>query len=154
MTYESAYNKFSYLIFIVLSFPLGVLIYIYLTEPEESKPCLIFGVLLMSLFLFLLHAYKNTRYTINKDFLTYQMSFFHGEIDIQKIRKIEYNNSIFVNSILKIGWSHKGLIITYNNYDDIFLAPKNKEDFVIQILKINPRIKIENPANQEIKNEI
>lgn len=75
------------------------------------------------------------------------MSFFHGKIDIQKIRKIEYNNSIFVNSILKIGWSHKGLIITYNNYDDIFLAPKNKEDFVIQILKINPRIKIENPAN-------
>lgn len=52
MTYESAYNKFSYLIFIVLSFPLGALIYIYLTEPEESKPCLIFGVLLMSLFLF------------------------------------------------------------------------------------------------------
>ena len=140
MVFKSEQSIFSYFIFILL---LGVFGCIAVFAPnEENKgenlwiPLTIFGLL----FFFLVYSIFNTYYTISGTTFSYKCGFFKQRIDIQKIRKIEYNNSIFVPVSLKLGWSHKGLIINYNHYNDVYISPKNRDQFVAELLKNNPNI--------------
>lgn len=142
MIYKSDYNKFSFIVFIALGAPLSALAYIFITEPNERKEVSIIGSILILLTSFIIHAFKYTYYQIDDAILKYKCGLFNGKIDILKIKKIEYNNSIFVNAIYKLGWSHKGIIITYNNYDDIFISPVNRDEFVSLLKQINPEIRI------------
>lgn len=91
---------------------------------------------------FLAWIYLNTYYTINQNFINYKSGPFSGKIDILKIKKIEMHNGIFVPTIWKPALSHIGLIITYNNYDDIYISPEKEELFLKTLLAINPNIKI------------
>jgi hypothetical protein len=36
----------------------------------------------------------------------------------------------------------KGLIIKYNKYDDIYIAPENNNEMIKDLLKVNPAIKL------------
>ena len=140
MVFKSKQSIFSYSIFVFL---IGIFSFILLEAPnEENKgeglwiPLTIIGML----FLFFFYTFLTTYYCISTATLSYKYGFFKGKIAIQKIRKIEYNNSIFVPVSLKLGWSHKGLIINYNQYDDLYISPKNRDQFVAELLKKNPNI--------------
>ncbi|MFD2909612.1 PH domain-containing protein [Flavobacterium ardleyense] len=140
MVFKSEQSIFSYFIFVVL---LGVFGFIAVFAPnEENKgenlwiPLTIIGLI----FAFLVYSILNTLYIISGTTFSYQYGFFKKKIDIQIIRKIEYNNSIFVPVSLKLGWSHKGLIINYNQYNDVYISPKNRDQFVAELLKNNPNI--------------
>ncbi|WP_322550738.1 PH domain-containing protein [Flavobacterium psychraquaticum] len=140
MLYKSEQSIFSYFIFVFL---LSIFSFIAICAPsDENKgegiwiPLTIIGLL----FVFLFYSFFTTYYSILNAVLKYKCGFFKGKIDIQKIRKIEYNNSIFVPVTLKLGWSHKGLIINYNQYDDVYISPKNRDQFVAELLKSNPNI--------------
>lgn len=143
MKYKSAYTNFSYIVFIALGAPLSALTYIFITEPNERKEASIIGSFILVLTCFIIHAFKNAFYQIENTILKYKCGVFHGKIDIQKIKKIEINNSIFVQAIFKLGWSHKGIIITYNNYDDLFISPENRNEFIAHLKEINPEIRIQ-----------
>ena len=140
MVFKSKQSIFSYSIFVFL---IGIFSFILLEAPNEENngeglwiPLTIIGML----FLFFFYTFLTTYYCISTAKLSYKYGFFKGKIDIQKIRKIEYNNSIFVPVTLKLGWSHKGLIINYNQYDDVYISPKNRDQFVAELLKSNPNI--------------
>lgn len=89
-----------------------------------------------------------TNYVIDTKNLFWKSGPFKGSIAIDSIKKIEFHNSIIVPVIWKPALSHIGLIITYNNYDDIYISPVNREHFVQKLTAINPKINLINqPTN-------
>lgn len=141
MLYKSEKTIFIYFVFGILTSVFGIMIFALTTEKEPIG--VLFGIGIIGIVTgFLLHSFFNTNYTINKTELKYQCGVINGEIPIDKIRKIEYNNSIFVAITLKLGWSHKGLIIHYNQFDDLFISPKNRDQFTLELTQLNPNITI------------
>lgn len=143
MQYKSEKTIFIYFVFGILISVFGIMIFAYTTEKDPIG--VLFGMGIIGIITgFLLHCFFNTNYTIYKTELKYQCGVIKGEIPIDKIRKIEYNNSIFVAITLKLGWSHKGLIIHYNQFDDLFISPKNRDQFTLELTQLNPNITIKN----------
>lgn len=85
-----------------------------------------------------------TNYNLNAKNLYYKSGPFKGTIAVNSIKKIEFHNGIFVPTIWKPALSHIGLIITYNQYDDIYISPENREEFVQRLTQINPNINLIN----------
>jgi hypothetical protein len=117
---------------------------IVLPEEEEQWPSKIVSlVILFGIPALLASALLYTRYVINSNFLYCYSGLFRCKIDINTIRKIEMDNGLMKSSLLKLGLSHKGLVIYYNKFDDVFIAPKDKELFIETLLKVNPAITIQ-----------
>lgn len=112
--------------------------------PSEKEKNLTFAPLFVifgGLILFAI-AFKNTKYYINENILVSQILFYKYKVNIETIRKIEYNHTIFVGTTTKLGWDTKGLIVHFNKFDDYFISPENKEEFIAHLLQINPNIEI------------
>lgn len=112
--------------------------------PSEKEKNLTFVPLFVfsgGIILFLI-AVKNTKYYIDENVLVSQILFYKYRVNIETIRKIEYNHTIFVGTTTKLGWDTNGLIVHFNKFDDYFISPKNKEQFIAQLLEINPNIEI------------
>lgn len=84
----------------------------------------------------------DTKYRINKKDFYYCCGPFRGKIAIDKIRKIERWNKWYVTSTMKPALDSDGLIIYYEKFDDIYISPKNKENFIKMLLEINPNIEV------------
>lgn len=84
----------------------------------------------------------DTKYRINNKDLYYYCGPFRGKIAIDKIRKIERWNKWYVTSTMKPALDSDGLIIYYEKFDDIYISPKNKENFIKMLLEINPNIEV------------
>lgn len=129
----------------MLAFLAFVPVFAFLDENLEIVArliiCSVFGILI---FIFL-WMFFNTKYIIEQENINYLSGPFRGKIDINSIRKIEYHKGFYIPVIWKIGLDINGLIITYNKFDDIYFSPKNANEFVNEILKINPTIEIKNP---------
>ena len=82
----------------------------------------------------------DTRYVIKNSFLLFRSGPFRGRIDINKIRKIEFYSGLYPQVMTKPALGTKGFIISYNNYDDVYVTPKNRNSFISELLKINPKI--------------
>ena len=85
-----------------------------------------------------------TYYTLDAKNLCYKSGPFKGTIAINSIKKIEFHKGIVVPVIWKPALSHVGLIVTYNHYDDIYISPENREEFVQKITALNPTINLIN----------
>ena len=69
--------------------------------------------------------------------------FFHKtKIKISEIRTIKHSNSIIKTNFYKPGFHEKGIEIMYHKYDDIYISPENKEQFITNLLQLNPNIEI------------
>lgn len=84
----------------------------------------------------------DTRYVIKQHFLLYRSGPFRGRIDISKINKVKYFSGMFVPVTMKPALDTKGFIITYNNYDDVYVSPQQSDIFLAELLKINPQIEV------------
>jgi hypothetical protein len=94
-----------------------------------------FGVLF-----FIWFISKTTSYTIKEDELQVKSMFVvNQKIDISKIRKIDKSNSVLSSPAL----SFDRIVIRFNKYDDIYISPKQKVEFVEELLSINPSIQVE-----------
>lgn len=85
-----------------------------------------------------------TNYAFDSKNLFWKSGPFKGTIDIHSIKKIEFHKGIVIPVIWKPALSHVGLIITYNNYDDIYISPENRAEFVQKITILNPNINLIN----------
>ena len=85
-----------------------------------------------------------TNYAIDSKNLLWKSGPFKGIININSIKKIEFHKGIFVPVLWKPALSHIGLIITYNNYDDIYISPENRAEFAQKLTQINPKINLIN----------
>lgn len=140
-TYRSTINYISPTILVLVVF--GTIASFFIVEngtiEEMPIPIRIFLGLIASLILWILF---DTKYKIRENNLQYYSGPIRGKIDILKINKIENVKTWYVTSLFKPALGSYGLTITYNKFDDIYISPKNNEDFIAELLKINPNIHV------------
>jgi len=141
MHYKSSVSKIYYIIFPLFVIGIFLMNYFIPSEKEKNLTFAPLFVLLGGLILFVI-AVKNTKYYIDENVLVSQVLFYKYKVNIETIRKIEYNHTIFVGTTTKLGWDTKGLIVHYNKFDDFFISPANKEQFINNLLQLNPDIDI------------
>ena len=90
--------------------------------------------------LFLIWLWVDTKYVISGYELIYKSGTLKGKIDIKNIKKIEYNKYLW--SGMRPALSTKGMVVYYNKFDEIFLSPLDRENFVETLLQLNPEIEI------------
>lgn len=90
-----------------------------------------------------LWPYLNTKYWIENQQLFYRSAFLKGAIDIAKIKEITVGKTLWAGT--KPALAKKGLLIKYNSFDKIYLAPVDNQEMLEDLLGINPRIKISKP---------
>lgn len=91
---------------------------------------------------FIVWVLLDTRYVLRNNFLFYRSGPIRGRIAIGKIKSIRKHSGLFVPVTLKPALDVKGYIITYNQFDDIFISPENAEAFINELKKINPEIEV------------
>jgi hypothetical protein len=100
---------------------------------------------------FLLWIWFSTSYEISGGFLHYQSGPFKGRIEISSIRVISKCSSFKVIG-LKPALNTNGLLIAYNKYDELFISPENKKDFIAALHQYNPEIMLKFETNTESGN--
>jgi hypothetical protein len=63
----------------------------------------------------------------------------HTKIEIKSIRKIYRTNNPLSSPALSLD----RLAIVYNKFDEILISPKERNEFIDELLKINPSIEIQ-----------
>lgn len=91
---------------------------------------------------FILWVLLDTRYVIKNNFLLYRSGPIRGRIEITKIKSLKHYSGLYVPVMLKPALDTKGFIVTYNQFDDLFISPKMSDIFIEEIRKINPQIEI------------
>ncbi|MGX7666105.1 PH domain-containing protein [Flavobacterium pedocola] len=140
-TYRSTLNPIIVPVLVMIVFGIIASFFIGKNEIGEEMPIpiKIFLGVVGALILWIL---LDTNYKIEDNHLYYCSGPIRGKIDILKINKIENVKTWYVTSLLKPGLGSYGLTITYNKFDDIYISPKNKSEFLAELLKINPNIQI------------
>lgn len=95
--------------------------------------------ILMIAMTYLIWMWFDTYYMIDGDQLFYKSALLKGSIEINNIVEIIKNKKLFSGK--KPALSTKGIIIRYNKYDDIYISPKNIDQFIGELKNINPNIK-------------
>lgn len=81
-----------------------------------------------------------TDYRIKGDKLFYRTGFFRGSVAILTIRKIERNQTLWAG--YKAAAATRGLVIHYNQFDDLYVTPQREDDFLTSLKRINPAIEV------------
>lgn len=130
---------------ILIGFPLGLMV-LPIFVLEDGNPAtsdILACTIMVAAAVFLLWILADTKYVIKDNtVLHYNSGPIRGKINIQSIRKIEYQHGWVSKSLLKASLDKNGLYIYYNKFDDLYVSPKDKEAFVNYLLKINPKIEI------------
>lgn len=91
---------------------------------------------------FIIWVLLDTRYVIKNNFLLYRSGPIRGRVDITKIKSLKRYSGLNVPVMLKPALDTKGFIVTYNQFDDLFISPKMSDVFLEEIRKINPKIEV------------
>jgi predicted membrane protein len=142
MKYKSDFSKFNFFIPLL---PVVLVSLIAFLSGDSIKMVLEpIGILFLFLSVLITVAFFTTYYEIQENVLLVSMFFYKTKIKISEIRTIRYSNSIMKTNFYKPGFHHKGIEIIYHKYDDIFISPEKREQFIAKLLEINPNITIKN----------
>ncbi|WP_396210571.1 PH domain-containing protein [Flavobacterium sp.] len=142
MKYKSDFSKFN---FFIPLFPVVLVSFIAFLSGDSIKMVLApIAILFLFLSVLITVAFFTTYYEIQENVLFVSMFFYKTKIKISEIRIIKYSNSIIKTNFYKPGFHHKGIEIVYHKYDDIFISPEKREQFIAKLLDINPNITIKN----------
>ncbi|RYF67323.1 MAG: hypothetical protein EOO39_21485 [Cytophagaceae bacterium] len=87
----------------------------------------------------LLWMYGNTHYELEQTTLRYQSGFVRGQLEVWRINQVQVGVTQWT-SVVKPALAGGGLLITYNRFDEIYLAPADNEQLLADLLAINPAI--------------
>ncbi len=88
---------------------------------------------------FIIHILTGTRYTITGTTLKVKAGFIINiSVDIMTIKAISETDSILSAPATSLD----RLEITYNKYDSVVISPKNKAEFISDILAINSQVAV------------
>ncbi|RYF63825.1 MAG: hypothetical protein EOO39_27810, partial [Cytophagaceae bacterium] len=74
----------------------------------------------------LLWIYVDTYYQLEHTTLRYKSGFVSGQIDVRRIRQVHVGTTQWMG--FKPALAGGGLVITYNRFDEIYLAPVNNQE--------------------------
>jgi hypothetical protein len=112
-------------------------LYLLLFSPDSISIIVLFSILP---FFVLPWIYFDTYYKTDKEFLYYKSAFLQGKIPIQSITKLEPNKTLWAG--LKPALATNGIIISFNKYDEIYIAPENNLEIIAELKNINPNIEV------------
>ena len=95
---------------------------------------------LLSPLILIFWIYFDTFYKIENNELIYRSGFLRGKIEILNIKEILKGKTMW--SGIKPALARNGLIIKFNKYDEIYIAPENNDKLIPDLIKINFEIKI------------
>ncbi len=95
---------------------------------------------LLSPLILIFWIYFDTFYKIENNKLIYRSGFLRGKIEIQSIKQIIKGKTMWIGT--KPALARRGLIIKFNKYDEIYIAPENNNEMIADLLKVNSEIKI------------
>ena len=95
---------------------------------------------LLSPLILIFWIYFDTIYKIEENEFIYRSGFLRGKIEIQNIKEILKGKTMW--SGIKPALARKGLIIKFNKYDEIYIAPGNNDELISDLIKLNSEIKI------------
>jgi hypothetical protein len=96
-------------------------------------------IIVLPVIAFIAHMFATTDYTINENTLLVRSGFFVKiSVDIMAIKSIAETNTILSAPATSLD----RLEITYNKYDSVVISPKNKAEFIADILAINSDVKV------------
>ncbi|KJS05355.1 MAG: hypothetical protein VR77_08905 [Flavobacteriales bacterium BRH_c54] len=98
------------------------------------------NLLVFAVIFLLLWIYFDTSYLLTKEHLIYKSGPIRGKINIADIREVEANKTLYVG--IKPALARKGLIIKYNQYNEIYISPNTNTSFVKKLLELNAEIKV------------
>lgn len=140
MKYKSDFSKIN---FFIPLFPAVFISLIAFLSGDSIEMVLAPIVILILLLSVLITAtFFTTYYEIQENLLVVSMFFYKTKIKISEIKTIKYSNSIMKTNFYKPGFHHRGIEIVYHKYDDIFISPNNRDQFIAQLLENNPNIEI------------
>ncbi len=99
---------------------------------KEYLLSIVFGIILGLIFL----MFTKIKYKIDGD----KLIVWYIKIDIHSVRKIYKTHNPLSSPALSLD----RIAIVYNKFDEILISPKNKKEFIEELLKINPNIEVEN----------
>lgn len=123
---------------LIASMILPIAIFLLDQNTFSEKPFILLP--LFSPMILILWIYFDTSYEIENEDLIYRSGFLRGRIAISDIQEIQKGKTKW--SGVKPALARKGLIIKFNRYDEIYIAPESNEELVSDLLKINSGIKI------------
>mgnify|MGYP000046781615 FL=1 len=142
MKYKSDFSKINF--FIPLFPSVLVSLIAFLSGDSIEMVLAPIGILILLLSVLITVGFFTTYYEIQENLLIVSMFFYKTKIKISEIRTIKYSNSIMKTNFYKPGFHHKGIEIVYHKYDDIFISPEKRDQFITKLLEINPNITIKN----------
>lgn len=144
--YKSSVSKSTYLMFflivVVMILPL-LLGEISVEDFRDSEILIYLGITALIIALFALICF-GTYYKIENGFLYHRSGPFFGKMKISNIRKIKYHSGWIVPVTYRPATDTKGIIITYNKFDEVYFSPKELETFINELKSINPEIEFVN----------
>jgi len=142
MKYKSDFSKINF--FIPLFPAVLVSLIAFLSGDSIEMVLAPIGILILLLSVVITVTFFTTYYEIQENVLVVSMFFYKTKIKISEIKTIKYSNSIIKTNFYKPGFHHRGIEIVYHKYDDIFISPNNRDQFIEQLIKQNPTIEIRN----------
>jgi hypothetical protein len=140
MKYKSDFSKIN---FFIPLFPAVLVSLIAFLSGDSIEMVLVpIGILILLLSVLITVTFFTTYYEIQESLLIVTMFFYKTKIKISEIKTIKYSNSIIKTNFYKPGFHHRGIEIVYHKYDDIFISPKNRDQFIEQLIEQNPTIEI------------
>jgi hypothetical protein len=118
---------------------IGTTVRVLVDDSIKVNSLLIVGGINALSIVFLTLIYFKTYYTLNNQFLRYQSGPFFGKVKIDKITRVDFGKTQWVG-LRRYGLAQKGLIIYFNNYDDLYISPEHPEKFIEQMLSYNDKI--------------
>lgn len=94
--------------------------------------------------LLFLWIYFSTYYIIKEDIFFYRSAFLRGKIKINDINELIIGKTSWSGT--KPALAKKGILIKYNNYNEVYIAPIDNNTLVKEFLKVNSNIKITKEA--------
>lgn len=147
-TYKSLVSKWTivmfFLIVLIMVAPLFFMEDLSVKDLKDTGFWSYLGITFLVIGLFL-WIYFGTYYKIDNGFLYHRSAIFRGKMKISSIRKITYHSGWYVPVVYKPSTDTVGVIITYNKFEDIYFSPKERDKFVEDLLKLNPKIEIIKP---------
>ena len=140
MKYKSDFSKINF--FIPLFPAVLVSLIAFLSGDAIEMVLAPIGILILLLSVLITVTFFTTYYEIQENLLIVSMFFYKTKIKISEIRTIKYSNSIMKTNFYKPGFHHKGIEIVYHKYDDIFISPNNRDQFIEQLIEQNSTIEI------------
>lgn len=116
---------------------LGIIVSM-IVKAEELSGILMTTAILLVVYLFILYLLMHTEYRIDADTLYVKSGFvYRKHLDISRIRSVKKTKSIFSAPAASLD----RIKLTYDKFGVLVLSPKEKENFVKDLVVINPTIK-------------